>query len=531
MIFSLERTPAPPPPRLVLILLVGIYLLAGVIGHDPWKGEDAIHIGIAHGFWQEGSWLLPRIAGEAWPHTAPFYHWMAALLGGTLEPVAGFHQGARLASSLFGLIFFIALGGAARTLCGQSAGRIAPLLAIGTLGLLVPFHETQPAIAGLACAAIAWWGGGLLWQGQAKGAWVFGAGAGLACATHGLVGGLMVLAVLLAPTFRGNLRSLLIAILIALPLALAWPIITAQVQPEYIATWWRNEWAEATLRRHLPEREHLELLAWATWPVLPLSCWGAWTLRRNRSLLALLLIGITIGLLWFLTGPARGLGLFPAMIPWIILAAAGAERLRRGATNAFDWFAAITFSLIAVVIWLGASAMTFGWPAGIARNFAKLAPGYSSSMSVMAIMLALLATLGWITAWRLPRAPWRSSLRWAAGGTMMWVLVTSLWLGWIDHYKSYRSVVFDLRQALPGDADCLERSGMSISQRALLDYFTGLRPIAPTRNRTCTWRLTVGDPDRDTPAGWETLWQGYRPSDRKKERWYLDRRRNANNAI
>jgi 4-amino-4-deoxy-L-arabinose transferase-like glycosyltransferase len=523
MNFDLHRDRTPRLPLLALGVLASVYLLAGILGHDPWKGEDAVHLAIAHGFWQGGSWLVPSIAGEPWAHTAPLYHWVAALLGGLLAPMLAFHDAARLATTLFGILFLVALTGAARSFHGETASRIAPLLAIGTIGLLVSLHEAQPAIAGLACAALAWWGAGLLINNQRQGAILLGLGLGLAFAAHGLVGLLMAGAVLPAPIFRRDIKSLFIALLIALPLALAWPLMLRDAAPGALSAWWQNEWAEATLGRHLPRQAHLELIAWATWPILPLSLWGTRVLPRDSARLWLPLAGVFLGLAWYLSGPARTLSLFPAVIPMILLASAGAERLRRGATNAFDWFGAITFSLIAALIWLGASALALGWPAPIARNFAKLAPGHDGQIALSALLFAIAASLGWLIAWRLPRAPWRSSLRWAAGATMMWVLVTTLWMGWIDHYKNYRPVALSLRSALPEPIDCIERNGLGNSQRAMLDYFAGIRTVAPSRARNCTWRLAIDDLGRETPTGWVQVWQGARPSDRK-ERWYLERR-------
>lgn len=530
MNFSLERPPAPVLPLATLLVLTGVYLLVGVIGHGPWKGEDALHLGIAYSFWQEGHWLLPSIAGEPWPHTAPLYHWTAAGLGALLYPLIPFHDGARLATPLFASLFLVAIGHTAQQLYGRQAGRIAPLLAIGTLGLMAAFHDAQPAVAGLAFAACAWWGAARLLHRQRYGLWLLGGGSGLAVAAHGLVGLLMVLAVLPTPTFLDlsrtrRTRMLLALVALALPLALAWPLAVQISQPDYIAAWWHNEWAETTVGRQWPRLRHLEFFVWAAWPAWPLALWGAWLLRQRAkpsgSTLTLLLplAGLLIGLTWFCSGPPRTLGLFPALIPCILLAAAGAEQLRRGATNAFDWFAAITFSGVAALVWLGASALFLDWPATIARNFDKLAPGYTDGPNPLAGVIALAASLAWVFAWRLPRAPWRSSLRWATGTAMTWCLVASLWIGWIDHYKSYRPLVGALRAALGESSACIERINISISQRALLDYYGNLR----TTTTACPWRLRIDPPDYTSPAGWTRHWQGARPSDRK-ERWTLERR-------
>ena len=88
---------APPLARIPLLILVAIWLLPGLIGHDPWKTDDAIGIGIAHQFASHGDWLLPRLAGEHYAGDGPLFYWIAAaftkLLGGLLAQ----HDAARLA--------------------------------------------------------------------------------------------------------------------------------------------------------------------------------------------------------------------------------------------------------------------------------------------------------------------------------------------------------------------------------------------------------------------------------------------------
>jgi len=514
---------SPRLPTLAVIILVGLYLLIGVTGHDPWKSEDAIHLGIAYGFAAHGHWLTPAIAGEAWPHTAPLYHWTAALLGKLLGGWLAFHDAARLATTLFGALFLIFLSAAARSFHGDAAGRIAPLLAIGTLGLLLPMHEAQPAIAGLACAALAWWGGGMSLQGRAWGAQLLGLGLGCAFLAHGLVGLLMAVAVLTAPVLRRDWKGLALVLLVALPLLAIWPSLLMQQAPEFWAQWWQNEFAEATRARGLPEARHIEQLAWAVWPLWPLALWSFWLLRRQIDRLLLPLLGIAVTLIWFLSGPPRSLAVLPLILPLALVATAGANRLRRGAANAFDWFSVMTFSFVAGLIWLGACAQSLGWPPKIANNFAKLAPGHTADYGLVTLGGAAIATLFWLLTWGLRRASWRAILRWAAGVTLMWVLIAALWLSWIDHGMTYRPVALSMKQALPSGIDCIERDDLGFAHRASLDYFAGIRTVAPGRNQACGWRLSVAGTHRRIPTGWMEVWQGGRTSDRK-ERWYLDRR-------
>lgn len=523
MNFGTFQDNSPRLPTLALILLAGIYLLTGTIGHDPWKTEDAIHIGIAHGFAQQGHWLTPYIAGEPWPHTAPLYHWVAALSGKLLGGLLGFHDAARLATSLFGALFLAFLSGAARSFHGDAAGRIAPLLAIGTLGLLLPLHEAQPAIAGLACAALAWWGAGLSLQGRRAGSLLMGLGLGLSFLAHGLVGLIMAIAVLPAPILRRDWQGLALTLLVALPLLAAWPWALLQRTPDFWLQWWQNEFAEATRARGLPVARHVEQLIWAAWPVLPLAFWSLWLLRHALDRLALPLLGVAVTLLWFFSGAPRSFAVLPLFIPLTLVAAAGADRMRRGAANAFDWFSVMTFTFAAGLIWLGASAQALGWPPRLANNFAKLAPGYEVHYGIVALGSAAVVTALWLLTWGLRRASWRASLRWAAGLTLMWVLTATLWLPWIDHAISYRPVALALKQALPQTINCIERDEIGMAQRASLDYFAGIRTVAPSRKQPCSWRLSIKEKGRPTPEGWNEVWQGGRTSDRK-ERWYLDRR-------
>jgi len=523
MLFGSYQDNSPRLPLLALLLLAGMYLLAGITGHDPWKSEDAVHIGIAHDFLSHGNWLFPRVAGEPWPHTAPLYHWVAALLGHILGGMLEFHNAARLASALFGALFFISLAGAARAFHGAIAGRTAPLLAMGTLGLLLPIHEAQPAIAGLAFAALAYWGGGLILQGKRAGALLLGTGIGLAFPAHGLVGLLMAGAVLPAPIFRRDWKSLGLALAIALPLIAAWPLLVASRTPELLAEWWQNEIAEATIMRGLPGVRHIEQLIWAAWPVLPLAVLGFWTHRHRINLLALPLLGTFITLTWYLTGSSRTLGILPLLLPLTLIATAGIEYMRRGLANAFDWFGVITFSFFSGLLWLGASAQALGWPPAIANNFRKLAPGHELHYPAIALMFAALLTVAWVLSWRLPRATWRASLHWAAGTTLMWVLAAILLLPWVNHAKSYRPVVESLRTALPPDVNCIERSNLGAGQLAALDYFSGIRTKPAASGRKCVLRLSEDDKNRKTPVGWTERWQGHRPGDRD-EYLYLDQR-------
>jgi len=46
-------------------LLLGIaYVVPGLVGHDPWKPNEAYSFGIIYNVWGGGDWVVPILAGE-----------------------------------------------------------------------------------------------------------------------------------------------------------------------------------------------------------------------------------------------------------------------------------------------------------------------------------------------------------------------------------------------------------------------------------------------------------------------------------
>lgn len=525
MNFTLDSRQPGPLPWLVL-LVCAVYLLAGITGHDPWKSEDAVGLAIAHGYYVGDNWLKPTLAGEAWAEAAPLWHWVAAVTAGLSGFLLPFHDGARLASALFGGLFLFFVASAARSLYGKDAGWGAPLLAIGTLGLLVPMHEAQPAAAILAATAGAYWGVTLLAGRPLVGALVMGASLGFAFLAGGLGGALPALPLLAIPLLQRRFAAALIAACLGTAIAITWPLLLAEHEPVYFDTWWAAERSAVELRGGFTAG-HAKFLGWFAWPVLYVAPWAIWRGRHRLTSpdIAIPLLGTAVALVWFLCHEAKAETALPLIPPLVLLAAAGSVRLRRGAANAWDWFGMMTATIAAALVWLGWTAMHAGWPAKIAANIARLEPGFIAQFSVLATLVALAATAGWIAALlRLPRSPWRVVGRWAMGVTLAWVLLVALWMPWIDYGKTYRPVVASLRRALPADAGCVGRLSLGAPQRAALDYFGGIR----TRwgSKSCNWLVIQGGQTELAPEGWTRVWEGHRPGDRS-ERLRLYRRATA----
>lgn len=531
----LPRLPLAFPPRGgALIVLCALYLLAGLVGRDPWKGDDTTHFGVAYAMLEEGHWLLPRLAGEIWLDSPPLYHWTAALLGRLFGFLLPLHDAARLASGLFAGLMVAGLAGAARHLVGAEAARGAVLIAIGCLGLLVHAHETQPALAFLAAAAWMYCGLAMLPQQPLRGGAL--AGAALGCgflaiglpALIALLPLLMLLPVLCAPLRTPPaLRGLLAALAVAAPLLLAWPLALHGQHPAAFAGWWSQELAELKIATSVPRNlwGMLKLLAWFAWPALPLALWTLWRERRRlgepRNLIPLVSFLVLFAAQGVFSDP-RSLNVLPLLPPLALLAAPATLSLRRGAANAFDWFGMMTFTLLAALIWLGWIAMVAGVPAQVAKNFARLAPGFSAHFSAIAFAVSLGLTLAWL--WLIfasPRAAQRGAAHWAAGVTLCWGLLMALWLPLIDYDRSYRGVSAALKTAVPVDAGCIAGRGLGSTQRAAFHYFAGLKTVREGSRAAAQCRLFLvqGTPQKEVlppGAGWRKIWEGGRPSDRNE---------------
>ncbi|HEX6736519.1 MAG TPA: hypothetical protein VF096_17085 [Azonexus sp.] len=526
-----------PPAGWLLAAMLAFYVLAGLFGRDPWKGEDAIHIGAAWHMLHVGDWLTPNLAGRAF-HEPPLYYWSAALSGQLFGWLLPMHEALRLASGFWVALALLGLYYAGRELHGQDSAAASPLLLAGCLGLVVHAHDAQPMLIGLAA-----YGGALgalaaigrrprlagLFYGLAVAGCLLGAGIS---PTLPLLA-ILPLAWWLAPDRSKALQTLLLGLTIAALLIAPWPLTLLLQEPARFHGWLAMELAPLMTPFSWPGAgRFLAMLPWFAFPVLPLALWTLWTRRRQLQeaplLLPLAFLLLTLLMLALAYRPRE----IPALLllpPLALLATPGALALRRGAANAFDWFAMMTFSLFAAVVWLCWAAMALGWPERLAQRVVALRPGFVGQFDLFDFLVGLAATVWW--AWLIvtaPRSPYRSLTHWTLGFTTLWLLLTTLILPWFDYGKSYRPVAQAVAAALPEGHGCLAERGLSDGQRASLAYFSLIEPAAfnSPAGKACDWLLLVGDTraERTPPAGrWKLVWEGNRPGDRR-EKFLLFRR-------
>ena len=122
-----------------------------------------------------------------------------------------------------------------------------------------------------------------------------------------------------------------------------------------------------------------------------------------------------------------------------------------------------------------------------------------------------------ILLFRMPRSPWRATLRWGLGLTTLWALLAMLWLPWIDYGKSYRGVSAEFARLLGDRPGCIARRNLGLAQRASLDYFNGIRTVQGERAKSCRYLIQQAAPKSTTTlAGWKLLRETSRPGDKKE---------------
>src|SRR5689334_1079108 len=132
------------PTRLKTTLFVVVclaWLLPGLVGHDPWKTDEAISFGAVVEMLRSGDWTQFRIAGEPYAAEGPLFLWTAATFAKAFGWILPLHDAARLAAGLYMAATLGLLAAAAWELMGERAVRMSVLLLIGCLGLLIRAHE------------------------------------------------------------------------------------------------------------------------------------------------------------------------------------------------------------------------------------------------------------------------------------------------------------------------------------------------------------------------------------------------------
>ena len=525
----------------LLGLLCAIWIFTGLVGHDPWKPDEAFSFGLVYHILQSNDWLVPRLTSEPFMDKPPLFYWVAVLFAKLLSPWLQLHDGARLASGFFTSLTLLFAGLTGRDLFGKDRGWSTVIILIGCLGMLVRSHLMVADLTLLAGCAMMLYGYTLALRFRKRAGIFIGTGLGIGFMANGFIAPILFLLIsvllLLFRSWRNRpyYIALGIALLFALPWLTIWPALLYFRSPQLLFDWaWTHnlglwlQYGQRDFGNHIWFL--IQTLPWFAWPAWPLALWIVWKERHNLRYEAefqLLLVALLVMLFTLsLVTNIKDVLAMPMLLPFSLLATAALPGLRRGAANALDWFGIMTFGLLAILMWWGWTGLLVDSPAKITYWLKEYQPGYEPSVSTPSFWIAVITTVLWIVlVWRVGRSMRRSVTNWAAGVTLLWILTMTLWLPWLESGKSYRKVVVALKHKLPTHYNCVSGEYIGDDQRAMLEYFGNITVRRHARN-ACNLLLIqeVGPAKPDLiDSNWQKLWEGSRTGD-KNERFRLYRR-------
>ena len=560
-IVRLTASATRPLPRIALLAICVVYAAFGLFGRDPWKNEDAAGFGVmwtlAQGHLHD--WLLPNLFGKPMPSDGPLMFWLGA---GAIRllPMVDPGSAARVVTALLfslscGFVWYgtyllgrrpevqpfkYAFGGEPLPSdYGRTIADGALLILLACFGLAERGHETTPQLAQFLCVSMTLYGLVRAADKPAQGAFYWGLGLGFLTLSASpmlpTVLAVCSLAVaLISKHFQGRFL-LMVGLPIALVIAASWPLAAylynADDSHRFLSNWIRgnvNFYAGPLNNVLFYALKNLPLF---TWPAWPLALWSWWSWKGHRlapHVIAPMTIVVPLLVLVVLQSQQTN-RMFMLLLPALsMLAAFGLPTLKRGASNAIDWFAVLSFTVLGGFVWIVWIAGLTGFPAPIARNLARLAPGFDSSFKTLSLVTALLVTGCWIgiVRWRIATRPtvlWRGVVLSSAGTTLMWVLLMTLWLPVVNYSRTYRDVATQLAEHLPKGYRCISPVRLGDAQIASFGYFQAMR--FGFNGEDCDVLLRQDTDNFWAPADirpyvWRLVWEGRRAADRD-ERFFL----------
>jgi len=544
-------------PAAIIIALLIAWLLPGLVGRDLWKADEPYSFGLVNHILTSGDLVVPDLAGEPFMEKPPLYFISAAasakFFSRWLEP----HDASRMASAWYMLLTFLFIGLAAHELFGKECGILAVLILAGSSGLQITAHKLITDVALLTGFAAALYGLALSRRRAALGGLWLGTGIGIGFLSKGLLApGVIGLAALTLPLLfrawrtKNHLIAMLVAAFAALPWLLIWPLALYLRSPELFNEWFWNQnigrfFGHAHEKDMIRYGHYLSLLPWFALPALPLALTLLWRSRRawieRHSIQLPLTLFMIMLFVLSMSASDRDLYALPMLLPLSLLAAKGAAMLSRKTAAALSSSSILLFGLLACLLWAGWASLVTGRPALLSAMLYDSRPDYQPGVSLALLVPAAAYSLAWIllTYSRKPSV-FQPLISWTSGITLLWGLLMTLWLPWLDAGSGYKHVLTPLRESLPSQYGEIASRGVGESERAMLEYYAGIETkrleIHPDQDSDLLL-IETGGPDQDTrgipaPSEWRKLWEGKRHVDQKraKETFALYQRIKARHA-
>lgn len=575
-----------------------LYVGHGLFFRDPWRGDDLANIALAKSTAEAliagdfSPLLLPQLHGLLWAEHGPLwpivsavfmlpaFAW-AALVDSPL-PLKLLDDLARIPLAItlaFGLVaIWKAVDRFARRReaqpvdplgvgpnssdFGRTLADCGLLLTVATLGVIYPWHQSGVASVGFLLQGL------LLWAlstapetpRRASGqiaiiatAMLLAVGPGLALANSIAV---LLIFYVVGPYQIARSQFLGRWIILTALMIGAWTLACMTLTPQgYAAQWWGQQLGGWQIERMLHNPLALDLFGswgretpWKWWPLWPIVIYGLWKHRRVRISLAphwaVPLIMATTLIVMGLLGPKPWqLHELLPIAPLALIAAFSLLTLPRPLVNLIDWFAVTLFTALGLFVWLYWLAFHFGVPQTLADRIDIVAPGLEASFRWHEALIGLAVTIAWLVlvAWRIRRGSprlWRPVVISAGGVTLIWALLTTLWLSAIDRIQGQTTLARSLESSWEQAALSLPKSaqhcvGLSGDLRNLDAIATALTRLPLSLNADCQWQLGFISPTNEisTRAGrlssaeqhnWRVIWRSSVREDRRfRDRFVL----------
>ncbi len=207
-----------------------------------------------------------------------------------------------------------------------------------------------------------------------------------------------------------------------------------------------------------------------------------------------------------------------------MLAVGGVGAVPKIAVRGAYWFSIALFGGLAAALWALWLVMQWNGRPPQLEALAKVLPmDFEPSIQILPLTVAVIFLLAWLTLnARIRILHPAAMLSWTSGIILVWGLLTTLYLPWVDLAKSYRSVFNAMESELPARFDCITSRKLDESSRAILYYVSDIvtERIETQPDSDCSLLLIDGERRYSeytpSPAEWRKLWEGHRPGDSKE---------------
>jgi 4-amino-4-deoxy-L-arabinose transferase-like glycosyltransferase len=533
-------------PLILVIALFFLWISPGLVGRDLWKADEPYSFGLVNHIVKTNDWVVPTLAGEPFMEKPPLFYMTSAGFARLLSPWMKLHDAARMATAFYMALTALFIGLAARELLGTEHIGIAVVVLIGSAGLQETAHKLITDVAMIAGLVAALYGLAVSLRRHVLGGVLIGTGAGIGFLSKGLLApGLIGVIALVLPLVsaqwrtRNYVRTLAIAFVAALPWFIIWPLALYLRSRELFMEWF---WYENLGRflgyshvgRTFSPAYYAVNLPWFALPSLPIAFWALWnnrrTWREHPGILVPLVAFLVMFVVLSLSSSIRNIYALPMLLPLALLAAAGAGSFPVRAKSAVNRFSIGFFGFSACALWVGWIVSVSGFPSGLAHQLYRLQPDYTPVLNGLQLAIACLYTLLWLAlVFRSKQFVQQYLINWTAGMVLSWGLLMTLWLPWLDAGSGYGPLLTSLRAKLPANERFVMTQGLGESERALLEYYTGVLPqrIEQHGVKDCGFLLIESGSKPDAPPpgrDWQVVWERWRPSKPEglpKERFVL----------